>query len=51
VQKKGGWSSAKMLLDVYAHFLPREMRGFSNTLGYGDGTTRNRAVASGSDAS
>ena len=51
VRKMGGWSSAKMLLDVYAHFLPREMRGFSNTLSHGDGTTRNQALGSGLDAS
>ena len=28
----GGWSSAKMLLDVYGHYMPREMRGFSDSL-------------------
>ncbi len=46
VRKMGGWSSAKMLLDVYGHFLPREMRGFSNTLTHRDVTTRNQAVGS-----
>ena len=29
----GEWSSAKMLLDVYGHYMPREMRGFLRLLG------------------
>ncbi|MGE4649400.1 MAG: tyrosine-type recombinase/integrase, partial [Myxococcota bacterium] len=40
VRKMGGWASTQMLLDTYAHFLPRDMRGFSNALRAGDGPTR-----------
>ncbi len=32
VWQMGGWTSAKMLLDVYGHFLPREMRGDADAL-------------------
>jgi integrase len=32
VQQAGGWSSAKMLLDVYGHFMPTESRGFADAL-------------------
>jgi len=35
-----GWASTQMLLDTYAHFLPRDLRGFSNALGAGDGPRR-----------
>ncbi len=42
VRKMGGWSSAKMLLDVYGHYIPREMRGFSNSLAPGDRTRPNQ---------
>lgn len=36
----GGWVSTQMLLDTYAHFLPRDKRGFSNALRAGGGPTR-----------
>ena len=36
----GGWASTQVLLDTCAHFLPRDMRGFSNALGAGDGPRR-----------
>ena len=49
VRRMGGWSSAKMLLDVYAHYLPREMRGFSNSLSASDRTRPDQAVAGQSD--
>ena len=32
VQQQGGWASAKMLMDVYGHYLPREMSGHANAL-------------------
>ncbi len=32
IQAQGGWSSAKLLLDTYGHFIPREMSGFENVL-------------------
>ncbi len=38
VRAMGGWSSAKMLLDVYGHYMPREMRGFSDSLTPADRT-------------
>ena len=44
VRKMGGWSSAKMLLDVYGHFLPTETRGFSDALAPGDRTRPHQAV-------
>jgi integrase len=45
VRRMGGWASAKMLLDVYAHYLPREMRGFSNSLSADDRTRPDQAAA------
>ena len=32
VQEAGGWTSAKMLLDVYGHFMPSENRGFADAI-------------------
>jgi len=32
VQETGGWTSAKMLLDVYGHHIPTETRGFADAL-------------------
>ncbi len=32
VQQMGGWTTAKVLLDVYAHFLPTESRGFADVI-------------------
>lgn len=43
IRQMGGWSSSKMLLDVYGHYLPREMRGFSNALSSFDLTRPNQA--------
>ncbi len=43
-RKMGGWTSAKMLLDVYGHFLPREMQGHADALGRGHTTKRNQGV-------
>lgn len=45
VRKMGGWSSSKMLLDVYGHYLPREMRGFSDALAPVDRTTPHQSRA------
>ena len=42
VRRMGGWSSAKMLLDVYGHYIPREMRGFSSALAPSDRTRPNQ---------
>lgn len=44
VRRMGGWASKAMLLDTYYHFLPREMRGFSNALGAADRTTPNQTA-------
>jgi len=41
IRRMGGWASSQMLLDVYSHFLPREMRGFSNALSASDRTRPN----------
>ncbi len=38
----GGWSSAKMLLDVYGHYLPKEMQGYSDSLAPSDRTRANQ---------
>jgi hypothetical protein len=32
VQDQGGWTTAKLLLDSYGHFMPSEHRGFSDAL-------------------
>jgi hypothetical protein len=32
IQAQGGWAPAKMLLDVYGHFLPTETQGFADAL-------------------
>ena len=32
IQEQGGWTTAKVLLDTYAHFMPTESRGFANAL-------------------
>jgi len=32
VQQAGGWTSAKVLLDVYGHFMPTETQGFADAL-------------------
>jgi hypothetical protein len=37
VQQAGGWTSAKMLLDVYGHYMPTETRGFADVLTATDG--------------
>lgn len=43
LQAQGGWSSAKMLLDVYGHYLPTESQGFADALATApDGTMRHQ---------
>jgi hypothetical protein len=32
VQAQGGWASPRILLDVYAHFLPGDHHGFADAL-------------------
>jgi len=32
IQERGGWTTAKMLLDVYGHFMPSEMEGYADAL-------------------
>ncbi len=32
VQKQGGWASAKMLLDVYGHFVPKQGANYAANL-------------------
>ena len=38
IQEAGGWSSAKMLLDVYGHFMPTESAGFADAITAPNGT-------------
>ena len=42
VQARGGWASAKVLLDTYGHFLPSESSGFADVLS--GGTARHQAA-------
>ncbi len=45
IQAQGGWASAKMLLDVYGHFMPEESSGYADALSASpNGTRRHRAV-------
>ncbi len=32
IQEQGAWTTAKLLLDTYGHFMPTEMRGFADAL-------------------
>jgi integrase len=32
IQEQGGWTTAKVLLDTYGHFMPTESRGFADAL-------------------
>jgi integrase-like protein len=32
IQDQGGWTTAKVLLDTYGHFMPTESRGFADAL-------------------
>jgi len=38
VQETGGWTSAKMLLDVYGHFMPTESAGYADAIAAPHGT-------------
>ncbi len=38
IQEAGGWASAKMLLDVYGHFMPTESAGFADAITAPNGT-------------
>jgi integrase len=33
IQNRGGWASAKLVLDLYGHFLPSDYHGFADALG------------------
>jgi integrase len=33
IQEQGGWTTAKLLLDTYGHFMPSETRGFADAIG------------------
>ena len=46
VQAQGGWASAKMLLDVYGHFVPEESGGYANALSASPDGTRRHRIAS-----
>ena len=37
VQERGGWTTAKILLEVYGHFLPRETHGYADRIAAPDG--------------
>jgi hypothetical protein len=37
IKEQGGWSSAKLLLDTYGHYMPTESAGFSDVLTASDG--------------
>jgi integrase len=32
IQEQGGWTTAKLLLDTYGHYMPTESHGFANVL-------------------
>jgi hypothetical protein len=32
IQEQGSWTTAKLLLDTYGHFMPSESRGFADAL-------------------
>ena len=32
IQSRGGWASAKLVLDLYGHFLPSDYRGFADAI-------------------
>jgi integrase len=32
IQEQGGWTTAKLLLDTYGHYMPTESRGFADAL-------------------
>ena len=38
IQEAGGWASAKMLLDVYGHFMPTESASFADAITAPNGT-------------
>jgi integrase len=37
IQEQGGWTTAKLLLETYGHFMPTESRGFSDAIAALDG--------------
>jgi len=40
IENMGGWASAKLLLDLYGHFLPTESSGFADALSSPTGSGR-----------
>jgi hypothetical protein len=38
IQEQGGWSSAKILLDAYGHFMPSESRGYADQIAHENGS-------------
>ena len=51
LQNMGGWASAKLLLDLYGHFLPTESTGFADAIGgskWRQTAPKQRAVAASS---
>lgn len=44
IQEQGGWRSAKLLLDVYDHFMRLKMSGYAGALTAPDGTKRGVGV-------
>ena len=34
IQERGGWTTAKVLLDVYGHFMPSETRGYADVIAH-----------------
>ncbi|MAI77776.1 MAG: hypothetical protein CL917_02430 [Deltaproteobacteria bacterium] len=47
IQNMGGWSSAKLLLDLYGHFLPTESTAFADAI---DGRKRHYTAPTRRDA-
>lgn len=47
IQDQGGWSSAKVLLDTYGHFMPSESHGYADAImgSNGSGTAPTLNVA------
>ncbi len=50
IQVQGGWTTAKVLLDTYGHYMPTESHGFADVLTGSDGSIRLRPDPVGNHA-
>jgi len=51
IQEQGGWTTAKVLLDTYGHFMPTESHGFADALAVPPDGSGRPYTAPGSPAS